>query len=127
MIATWRLVARNPRRDGDLGAHTGVASHARWGARLHDVSTITREQLLAFMREELYAVQASVSASRTPQAAIVGVIESDRFEVFFDTLGTSRKEDNLRHNPAEITRHLATFHYLSRDMRRTGEMLRRSA
>ena len=63
MIATWRLVARNPRRDCDLGAHTGVASHARWGARLHDVSTITREQLLAFMREELYAVQASVSAS----------------------------------------------------------------
>ena len=64
------------------------------------VSTITREQLLAFRREELYAVQASVSASSTPQAAIVGVIVSDRFEVFFDTLGTSRKPDNLRHNPA---------------------------
>ena len=49
---------------------------------------------------KLYAVQASVSASSTPQAAIVGVIVSDRFEVFFDTLGTSRKADNLRHNPA---------------------------
>ena len=45
-------------------------------------------------------MQASVSASSTPQAAIVGVIVSDRFEVFFDTLGTSRKADNLRHNPA---------------------------
>ena len=52
------------------------------------------------MREEPYAVQASVSASGTPQAAIVGIIVSDRFEVFFDTLGTSRKANNFRLNSA---------------------------
>jgi hypothetical protein len=88
-----------------LGDHTGVASPARWDARLRGVSTITREQLLAFMREELYAVQASMSASSTPQAAIVGVIVSDRFEVFFDTLGTSREGGQPPSQPRGGSRH----------------------
>jgi hypothetical protein len=60
---------------------------------------ITREQLLAFMRQERYAVQASVSPSGAPQAATVGVVVSDQFEVFFDTLGSSRKASNLRRHP----------------------------
>lgn len=59
-----------------------------------------RDTLLTFMRQELYAVQASVSALGAPQAAIVGVIVSDKFEVFFDTLATSRKTVNLRQNAA---------------------------
>jgi general stress protein 26 len=61
---------------------------------------ISREQLLAFMRQERYAVQASVAADGAPQAALVGVVVSDDFELFFDTLGTSRKAANLRRNPA---------------------------
>ena len=61
---------------------------------------ISRQQLLAFMRQEAYAVQASVSASGAPQAALVGVVVTDRFEVFFDTLCTSRKAANLRRHPA---------------------------
>lgn len=61
---------------------------------------INREKLLAFMRQELYAVQASVSALGAPQAAIVGIVVSERFEVFFDTLASSRKALNLRCNPA---------------------------
>lgn len=52
------------------------------------------------MQQELYAVQASVSANGAPQAALVGVVVSDRFEVFFDTLATSRKAANLRRCPA---------------------------
>lgn len=52
------------------------------------------------MRQELYAVQASVSALGAPQAAIVGVIVSDKFEVFFDTLANSRKTVNLRQRSA---------------------------
>jgi len=52
------------------------------------------------MRQELYAVQASVSALGAPQAAIVGVIVSDKLEVFFDTLANSRKTVNLRQNSA---------------------------
>ena len=52
------------------------------------------------MRQEPYAVQASVTAHATPQAALVGVVVTDRFEVFFDTLAGSRKAVNLRHNSA---------------------------
>ncbi|MGH9631324.1 MAG: pyridoxamine 5'-phosphate oxidase family protein [Bryobacteraceae bacterium] len=57
-----------------------------------------RDELLAFMRREPYAVQASVSGIGEPQAAVVGIVVSDRFELFFDTLATSRKAINLRRN-----------------------------
>lgn len=52
------------------------------------------------MRQEPYAVQASVTAHATPQAALVGVVVTNRFEVFFDTLAPSRKAVNLRQNSA---------------------------
>jgi pyridoxine/pyridoxamine 5'-phosphate oxidase len=61
---------------------------------------ITRDGLLQFMRSEKYAVQTSVSASGCPQAAVVGIAVSDRFEIVFDTLASSRKAPNLRTNPA---------------------------
>jgi hypothetical protein len=51
------------------------------------------------MRQELYGVEASVSDRGAPQAAIVGVVVSDRLEVFFDTLDSSRKTSNLRRHP----------------------------
>lgn len=60
---------------------------------------ITREALLAFLRQEPYAVQASVSAAGTPQAALIGVAVSEQFEIVFDTLGSTRKAENLRSNP----------------------------
>jgi methyltransferase (TIGR00027 family) len=44
------------------------------------------------------AVQASVANWSTPQAAAVGIIVTGTFEVFFDTLDTSRKVANLRGN-----------------------------
>ena len=61
---------------------------------------MTREALLEFMRSEKYAVQASVSPGTHPQAAVVGIVVSDRFEIVFDTLASSRKAPNLRANPA---------------------------
>jgi len=61
---------------------------------------MTREALLEFMRSEKYAVQASVSPNGIPQAAVVGIAVSDRFEIVFDTLASSRKALNLRTNPA---------------------------
>jgi hypothetical protein len=61
---------------------------------------MTRGELLEFMRARMYAVQASVSAVGEPQAAIVGIVVTDDFEVFFDTLDSSRKIRNLRANPA---------------------------
>ncbi|MFZ5892863.1 MAG: pyridoxamine 5'-phosphate oxidase family protein [Myxococcota bacterium] len=56
-------------------------------------------EVLAFVRRHSLAVQASVTASNSPQAAVVGIVVSDRFEVFFDTLESSRKCQNLRENP----------------------------
>jgi general stress protein 26 len=61
---------------------------------------MTREALLEFMRSEKYAVQASVSPSGVPQAAVVGIAVTDQFEIVFDTLASSRKAPNLRANPA---------------------------
>jgi hypothetical protein len=51
----------------------------------------TRADILAFMKSHSIAVQASVTPGNAPQAAAVGVIVSDAFEVFFDTLDSSRK------------------------------------
>ena len=56
--------------------------------------------LLAFLREHRVAVEASVTAAGAAQAAVVGFAVSDRFEIVFDTLGSSRKAGNLRANPA---------------------------
>jgi hypothetical protein len=60
---------------------------------------MTRDDLLAFMRTERYAVQASVSPASAPEAAVVGIAVSDAFEIVFDTLSDSRKASNLRANP----------------------------
>lgn len=60
---------------------------------------ITRPELFAFLRSHSLAVQASVSPSNTPQAAVVGIVVTDELEVFFDTLNTTRKAFNLHRNP----------------------------
>jgi general stress protein 26 len=57
------------------------------------------DELLRFLWRHTLAVEASVSASGSPQAALVGVVVSDRLEIFFDTLATSRKAENLRRDP----------------------------
>jgi general stress protein 26 len=60
---------------------------------------MTAAELLSFMREHLLAVQASVSMSGSAQAAAIGIVVTDDFEVFFDTVGETRKVANLRANP----------------------------
>lgn len=57
------------------------------------------DELLGFMREHPLAVQASVSAAGTPQAAVVGIAVNEDLEVLFDTVESSRKVANLRRNP----------------------------
>jgi len=59
---------------------------------------VTRAEILAFMRCHSLAVQASVSAADAPQAAVVGFIVTDDFEIVFDTADTARKVANLRQN-----------------------------
>ena len=61
---------------------------------------MTPRELLAFMRTHRVAVQASVTPAVASQAAVVGIAITDRFEVVFDTLGSSRKAHNLRANPS---------------------------
>jgi Pyridoxamine 5'-phosphate oxidase len=59
---------------------------------------MTPAELLSFMREYPLAVQASVSPSGSAQAALVGIVVTNEFEVFFDTMAESRKVANLRHD-----------------------------
>ena len=56
-------------------------------------------QLLEFLREHRLAVEASVSASGGAQAAVIGIAVTDRLEIVFDTLSSTRKAVNLRRNP----------------------------
>jgi len=60
---------------------------------------LTRANLLAFMRQQKYGVQASVSVSGTPQIAVIGVVVSDQFEVFFDTLQSTRAVVDVNRSP----------------------------
>jgi hypothetical protein len=56
-------------------------------------------EILAFLQRHPLAVEASSGPAGAPQAAVVGVVVSDTFEVFFDTLSNSRKCSNLRRDP----------------------------
>jgi len=59
---------------------------------------VTRADVLAFMRIHSIGVQASVSPLGAAQAAVVGFIVTDAFEIIFDTVDTTRKVVNLRRN-----------------------------
>jgi uncharacterized protein YhbP (UPF0306 family) len=59
---------------------------------------MTPAALLAFMRTQRLAIQASRSSDNAVQAAIVGVAVTDGFELVFDTLESTRKVRNLRDN-----------------------------
>jgi len=61
---------------------------------------MTAAALLAFLRSHRVAVEASAAPEGGAQAAVVGIAVTDRFEIVFDTLGSSRKARNLRANPA---------------------------
>ena len=60
---------------------------------------MTAAELLAFMRTQRLAVQASAGAEGSVQAALVGIAVTDAFEIVFDALDSSRKVQNLRRAP----------------------------
>jgi nitroimidazol reductase NimA-like FMN-containing flavoprotein (pyridoxamine 5'-phosphate oxidase superfamily) len=60
---------------------------------------VTRAELLAFLRRHRLCEQASASSSGAPQAAVVGYAVSGNLEIVFDTIGTTRKVQNLRRQP----------------------------
>jgi pyridoxine/pyridoxamine 5'-phosphate oxidase len=56
---------------------------------------MTRDELLAFLNAHRWAVEATVTPSGAPQAAVVGFAVTERLEIVFDTLKTSRKYRNF--------------------------------
>lgn len=59
---------------------------------------ITRKELVEFIRSVPLATVATVAPDGVPEGAIVGVAVSDRLELVFDTLETSRKLRNVEGN-----------------------------
>ncbi len=60
---------------------------------------LTPTQLLSYMRAQPWAIEATVTPVGTPQAAVLGVAITDRWELLFDTVTQSRKHQNLLKNP----------------------------
>lgn len=56
--------------------------------------------LQAFLAAQRYGVVSSISASGWPQSALVGIAVTQRLEIVFDTLKSSRKYANLTTNPS---------------------------
>jgi len=61
--------------------------------------SMTRDELLPFLRKHRLGVQSTGSSSGDPQAAVVGIAVTSELEIVFDTVDTSRKCRNLRANP----------------------------
>lgn len=60
---------------------------------------MSREEASRFLRNERIAVIATVSPQGKAQSALIGVAATEDLELVFDTLNTSRKYKNLKHNP----------------------------
>jgi general stress protein 26 len=60
---------------------------------------LTPTQLLSYMRAQPWAIEASVTPQNAPQAAVIRVAVTDRWELLFDTVTQSRKHQNLVKNP----------------------------
>lgn len=60
---------------------------------------MTRGALLAFLRAQPWAVEATINREGQPQAAVIGVAVTETLDLVFDTLSDSRKAANLRRSP----------------------------
>jgi len=60
---------------------------------------MTREFLYNFIKQQNLAVISTLSKENKPEAALVGFAISQDLEIVFDTVKTSRKYQNLLHNP----------------------------
>jgi uncharacterized protein YhbP (UPF0306 family) len=58
-----------------------------------------KQALHEFMGARRFAVMASVSPERAPEAALIGYAVTQDFELVFDTTDATRKFANLRTNP----------------------------
>ena len=60
---------------------------------------MTKDELVSFLRKHRLGVLATVSPSGEPESAVVGIAVTERVEIIFDTVKTSRKWKNLQANP----------------------------
>jgi general stress protein 26 len=60
---------------------------------------VTPRELVEYMGRHKYAVQASVTATGDPQAAVIGIAVTEDGALVFDTLEATRKCQNLRQHP----------------------------
>jgi general stress protein 26 len=61
--------------------------------------TLTKPYVKDFIARHRYGVLSSIAAPGRPQSALVGIAVSPELEIYFDTVDTSRKVANLRHDP----------------------------
>lgn len=64
-----------------------------------DPAPATRADLVRFAGRHKLGVLATVSPGGAPEAAVVGVAVTGDLELVFDTLGSTRKAQNLRRDP----------------------------
>ena len=60
---------------------------------------MTRQELLGFLQKNRLGVISTTCDSGGPQSALVGIAVTDKYEILFDTLGRTRKCQNLRKHP----------------------------
>jgi pyridoxine/pyridoxamine 5'-phosphate oxidase len=59
------------------------------------MAEVSDAELLEYLCGHRLAVVGTVAVDGTPQSALVGVAVTNRFEIIFDTVSTSRKHANL--------------------------------
>lgn len=64
-----------------------------------EIDQMTEEEIYNFIQKHKLAVLATVSSLDTPEAALVGIAVTPELELVFDTLGQTRKVQNLRRHP----------------------------
>lgn len=63
------------------------------------MATLSRTDLLAYLRSHRYGVVATVRLDGFPQSALMGLTTTDAFELIFDTTSATRKHANLLRDP----------------------------
>ena len=60
---------------------------------------MTKEFLYSFIKQHRLTVISSINEALKPEAALIGFAISEKLEIIFDTLSTSRKYKNISQNP----------------------------
>ncbi len=63
------------------------------------MTTLAKAELHEFISRHRYGVVATTHADGSSQSALVGIAASPELEIFFDTIGDTRKAQNLRRDP----------------------------